>query len=161
MRSYELMQNMIDEDLSLLWMSGTYIHTVHTYTFLLKRCMHACIHTYIQVPTVDQNRWFFGQLPFPLSRSDPLPNRTSAEVTTIHTCIQTYIHGWMKCLSLCMYEVHTQAWSVCIYVYVYDHILHLLTNSAVSVPQGEAREVPRKPIREESGLLGQNSHLPG
>ena len=32
MRSYEVMQNMIDEDLSLLWMSGTYIHTyIHTY----------------------------------------------------------------------------------------------------------------------------------
>ena len=56
MRSYELMQNMIDEDLSLLWMSGTYIHTyihtVHTHSSL----KDACIHTYIQVPTVDQNR---------------------------------------------------------------------------------------------------------
>ena len=30
MRSYELMQNMIDEDLSLLWMSGTYIQYIHS-----------------------------------------------------------------------------------------------------------------------------------
>ena len=40
MRSYELMQNMIDEDLSLLWMSGIYIHTYkHTY-------IHTYIHTH-------------------------------------------------------------------------------------------------------------------
>jgi hypothetical protein len=52
---------------------------------------------------------------------------------------------------------------VCMYVcmYINDHILHFLTNRAVSAPQGDAREIPRKPIREESGLLGQNSHLPG
>jgi hypothetical protein len=31
MRSYELMQNTIDEDLSLIWMSGTYIHTYIQY----------------------------------------------------------------------------------------------------------------------------------
>ncbi len=31
MRSYELMQNLIDEDLSLLWMSGTYIYTYIQY----------------------------------------------------------------------------------------------------------------------------------
>jgi hypothetical protein len=31
LRSFEVMQNMIDEDLSLLWMSGTYIHTVHIF----------------------------------------------------------------------------------------------------------------------------------
>ena len=55
--------------------------------------------------------------------------------------------------------VHKLQVYVC--MYIYDHILHLLTNRAVSAPQGEAREVPRKPIRGESGLLGQNSHLPG
>ena len=30
MRSYELMQNMFDEDLTLLWMSGTYIQHIHS-----------------------------------------------------------------------------------------------------------------------------------
>jgi hypothetical protein len=33
MRSYEVMQNMIDEDFSLLLMSGTYIHTyIHAHS---------------------------------------------------------------------------------------------------------------------------------
>jgi hypothetical protein len=45
MRSYELMQNMIDEDLSLLWMSGTFIHTYSTY--IPPKYMHAYIDTYI------------------------------------------------------------------------------------------------------------------
>ncbi len=53
MRSYELMQNMIDEDLSLLWRSGTYRYTN---TFILKTYIHTYIHTYIQVPTVGQKR---------------------------------------------------------------------------------------------------------
>jgi hypothetical protein len=56
MRSYELMQNMIDEDLSLLWTSGTYIHThihippkyIHTYSTYIPP---KYIHTYIQVHT--------------------------------------------------------------------------------------------------------------
>ena len=64
--------------------------------------------------------------------------------------LKVYVYD---CMYVCLY--------VCMYVYIYDHILHLLTNRAVSAPQGKAREVPRKHIQEESGLLGQNSHLPG
>ena len=58
MRSYEMMQNMIDEDLSLLWMSGTYstyIPFKYMHVYILTY-LHTYIHTYIQVPTVDQKR---------------------------------------------------------------------------------------------------------
>jgi hypothetical protein len=80
----------------------------------------------------------------------------------MYVCIYTYYYFLLNTDDI-KYTIKTHQDFKFMYVcmYKYDHILHLLTNRAVSAPQGEAKEVPRKPIREESGLPGQNSHLPG
>ena len=95
MRSYELMQNMIDEDLSLLWMSGTahihtYIHTMQYRNAVPMQTYYRPLGAYSRPETL-----ILWTVPVP-----PVPIRPSVQQDLgggIHTYIHTYILYILTC----------------------------------------------------------------